>query len=42
MQDNPDALTLEQLEQRVQLKRPGDYYYRHGDKVYIDDDMIAE
>lgn len=42
LQANPDALSLEQLEARAKLKRPGDYYYRNGDKVQMNDDMITE
>lgn len=36
LEANPDALTLEQIEDRARAKRPNDYYYRNGHQVKVD------
>lgn len=36
LEANPDALTLEQLEDRARAKRPNDYYYKNGNQVKVD------
>lgn len=36
LEPNPDALTLEQIEDRARAKRPNDYYYRNGHQVKVD------
>ena len=32
---DPDSMSLEDIEKRAQIRRPNDYYYRHGDTVFI-------
>lgn len=42
LQANPDALSLEQIEERARAKRPNDYYYRNGHQVKVDGPGITE
>ena len=42
LEANPDALTLEQIEDRARAKRPNDYYYRNGHQVKVDGLGITE
>lgn len=42
LEANPDALTLEQIEDRARAKRPNDYYYRNGHQVKVDGQGITQ
>ena len=42
LEANPDALTLEQIEDRARAMRPNDYYYRNGHQVKVDGLGITE